>query len=280
MQDNTPNETSTPEINRSALYLRGVRKSFRQTDALRDFTLDFLRNQWYFIIGGNGSGKTTLLKVISGEIKTEKGDVYYYDLKAYQSENINKLSQYQRSRFMYYVDQNSADNLVGSMTIYENMALLNNNKFLPGLGPYKTREMTDRVKEVLWPFGLGLELRLNEQVRHLSGGERQCIVAAKVMLSNPEILLMDEFTSSLDHKISPLVMNALKDFTIKNEITVIVVTHDFSSIEKYCDKLILLESGRIAGFYDSKKNSLSEEFVKKEFTHVVIDKKRSSYRFF
>ena len=280
MHDNTLNETSTTEIDRSALYLRGVRKSFRQTDALRDFTLDFLRNQWYFIIGGNGSGKSTLLKVISGEIKPEKGDVNYYDLKAYQSENINKLSQYQRSRFMYYVDQNSADNLVGSMTIYENMALLNNNKFLPGLGPYKTREMTDRVKEVLWPFGLGLELRLNEQVRHLSGGERQCIVAAKVMLSNPEILLMDEFTSSLDHKISPLVMNALKDFTIKNEITVIVVTHDFSSIEKYCDKLILLESGRIAGFYDSKKNSLSEEFVKKEFTHVVIDKKRSSYRFF
>jgi putative tryptophan/tyrosine transport system ATP-binding protein len=280
MHDNTLNETSTTEIDRSALYLGGVRKSFRQTDALRDFTLDFLRNQWYFIIGGNGSGKSTLLKVISGEIKPEKGDVNYFDLKAYQSENINKLSQYQRARFMYYVDQNSADNLVGSMTIYENMALLHNNKFLPGLGPYKTREMTDRVKEVLWPFGLGLELRLNEQVRHLSGGERQCIVAAKVMLSHPEILLMDEFTSSLDHKISPLVMNALKDFTIKNKITVIVVTHDFSSIEKYCDKLILLENGRIAGFYDSKKKLLSEKFVKKEFTHVVIDKKRSSYRFF
>jgi putative ABC transport system ATP-binding protein len=226
------------------LELKNIHISFNKNtdneiDALNNINLEFHEHEWSYIIGGNGSGKSTLLKIINKELIPDKGEVRFNSYKPYD---------------ILFIDQNTIKNLIPSMTVYENLIFaLKNHGMSPNLRLFEKKTYKEIVIGKLKEFNIGLEKRINEQVKFLSGGEQQIIVASRIMLSNPKILLMDEFTSSLDQKWAPFILEKLKKFITKNNIMVIAVTHDYSQIQNIGDRLIMLKNGRV--FADKNKDS-------------------------
>ncbi len=226
------------------LELKNINISFNKNteneiDALSNVNLEFHEHEWSYIIGGNGSGKSTLLKIINKELIPDNGEL--------------KFNSYKPSDVLF-IDQTTIRNLVPSMTVYENLIFaLKSNGMHPNFRLFKNKNYKETVIEKLKEFNIRLEKRINEQVKFLSGGEQQIIVASRIMLSNPRILLMDEFTSSLDQKWAPFILEKLKKYVKENNIMVLAVTHDYSQIHNIGDRLIMLKNGKV--FADKNKDS-------------------------
>jgi|WetSurMetagenome_2_1015567.scaffolds.fasta_scaffold79633_2 putative tryptophan/tyrosine transport system ATP-binding protein len=231
-----------------------------EIEALKGISIQLKEGQWTYIIGSNGSGKSTLLKILTQELIPDSGSVIFsFGNSTFSSLFSKRIYNYYISSMDFkksdlsYVDQKTSNNLVPSMTIYENLIFgLRNDGMYPNLRFYKQKKFRTRVVNVLKEFDIGLEKRLNEQVKFLSGGEQQIIVAARIMLSSPKVLLMDEFTSSLDQKWAPFILKKLKKFVLEQNIMVLAVTHDYSQINNIGDRIIMLKSGRI--FADKSKD--------------------------
>lgn len=216
-------------------------------EVLREVSLTFSENEWTFVIGGNGSGKTTLLKIINQSYMPDEGEIVYSDM------SLNDI---------LYIEQATFKNIVPSMTIYENLVFgLKNEGMLPNLGCYHKKAYKEKIINVLRVFELGLENRLNEQVRFLSGGEQQIIVASRIMLSSPKVLLMDEFTSALDQKWAPFILKKLREFTQNNNIIVIAITHDYSQIDHIGDRVILLKNKTIRKDITTKEHLFTKDYI-------------------
>jgi putative ABC transport system ATP-binding protein len=228
------------------LELKNISKTFNkktenEVNALSDVSVDFYPNEWTYIIGGNGSGKSTLLNAISGELKIDAGHISFHSC------SLNDIC---------FVEQITSKNLIPSMSIYENLVFgLKQDGMCFNLNPYRQKKYKERIVRILSDFNLGLEYRLNEQVRFLSGGEQQIIVASRILLSNPKILLMDEFTSALDQKWSSFILKKLKDYAEKNKTMILAVTHDYSQIENIGNRLVMMKNGSIIA--DMKDNSFN-----------------------
>lgn len=214
---------------------------------LESLSLSFHENEWTFIIGGNGCGKSTLLKIVNKNIVPNKGNIIYQGV---MPEDI------------LLVDQTTMNNLIPSMTIYENLVFAFKDKSgMSALKFYHSKAHKHKVFDMLSTFGLGLENRLNEQVRFLSGGEQQIIVASRIMLSKPKFLLMDEFTSALDQKWGPFILSKLKSFAVENGISVLAVTHDYNQIEYIGDRVILLKDGVVSKDVRSSNQMLNRDYI-------------------
>jgi putative ABC transport system ATP-binding protein len=241
------------------IELKNINKTFNknaenEVKALNEITIAFNPKEWTYIIGGNGSGKSTLLKIINQELTPDKGELFF--------------NEYTKND-LFFVDQTTLKNLVPAMSIYENLIFgLRNEGIFPNLNFYTQKKYKQKIIDILKDFNLGLENRLDEQVRFLSGGEQQIIVAARILLSKSKILLMDEFTSSLDQKWAPFILQKLKNNVIANNIMVIAVTHDFSQIESIGDRVIMLKNGRI--IEDVKQNTFN--FTTKSILNLFYEK--------
>ena len=209
--------------------------------ALDNISTEFHAGEWVYVIGGNGSGKSTLLKSIIGELKIDSGKI-----------NFNNCLPDD----IVFVDQATSKNLIPSMSIYENLIFgFKNAGVLPNLKFYKQNKYKEQIINVLAEFSLGLEKRLDEQVRFLSGGEQQIIVASRILLSSPKIIFMDEFSANLDQKWAPFILKKLKEYSLNNNIITIAVTHDFSQIENIGNRLVVMRNGKI--IEDKKENTFN-----------------------
>lgn len=216
--------------------LKNVSKSYangadRVIPAVNAVSLEFYANEWTYVVGGNGSGKTTLLKLLSGDLLPDAGEVLYGDT-ARQS--------------LVFIEQGTAPNLVPSMTVYENLLLARaDSRHLSKLRWYRRKALHEQFAHVLSPLGLGLDARLNAQVGTLSGGQQQAIVAAEVLLTQPKLVLLDEFTTALDKKVAPIILRALEEHVRKSDAAIVAVTHDYHVIESNADRVIILDNGRV-----------------------------------
>lgn len=223
------------------------KQALNPIEVLKSVSLSFDKNEWTFIIGGNGSGKSTLLKVINQGITPDNGSVIYRDLLPQD---------------VLLVDQATVNNVIPAMTIYENLVFaFSYGNTTPTLRFYRSTTFKRKIMDVLSEFNLGLESRLDEQVRFLSGGEQQIIVASRIMLCKPKFLLMDEFTSALDQKWGPFILNKLKSFATDNEISIIAVTHDYNQIEPVGDRVLLLKDGLIFKDVSSSEEILTRNYI-------------------
>ena len=218
------------------LRLEDVTKRFfpgttNEVVALDKISFEIYAGEWLYVLGGNGCGKSTLLRAISGECHPEEGRVILKD---------NGRSA------IHFVESGSHQDLIPSMTIYENLMLVNtDHSRIPRLRNFHNKNHEIRFMEVLGMFCMGLEKRLSDQLVSLSGGQQQAVVAAKALLSSPTILLLDEFTSALDKKAAPIILRILRDHCRTNGITVIAVTHDYHWIDDTADRVVLMEAGKV-----------------------------------
>ena len=184
------------------------------------------------IMGRSGCGKTTLLKVLGMLDKPEKGTVFYKgkDTKEIYGTELAKIRRTELS----FIFQDFC--LMDSLSIKDNI-------LLPRILDEAEIEESKKICENLTKK-FNINKLLNKKPYELSGGEKQRVAICRALINNPQIILADEPTGNLDSNSSEVVMRTLESINGEMGKTILFVSHDLSSIGKYCDRVVLLNKGR------------------------------------
>lgn len=229
---------STPSDATPALRLEGVRKVYGMADtevvALDDVNLTVDSNEMVALVGPSGSGKTTLCSIAGGILSATDGTVVV------GGEDITDASEREltsfRQRSVGFVFQSV--NLVPFLTARENLLVVDELGRRTGAA---ARERADQLLE-----DLGLADRAKSLPAQLSGGERQRVAIGRALMNEPELVLFDEPTSSLDTKLGEQVMELIRSEMKSRGTAAIVVTHD-ERITHFCDRSVHIVDGHLDG---------------------------------
>ena len=206
--------------------------------ALRGISIDFPETGMVMILGKSGCGKSTLMNMLGGLDRPTSGDVYINGVP-FSSLSSKKLDDY-RNTYVGFVFQNF--NIIENRSVYENIEL--------ALKLQNYRSDFESIDEALTSVGLaGLGYRKPSE---LSGGQRQRVAIARALVKQPEVILADEPSGSLDSVTGDDLFVALKK--ISKSRLVIVVTHDNEIAYKYGDRIIFMSDGAITGDIDRIKH--------------------------
>ncbi len=208
--------------------------SFRygsRTEVFKNFNAVFKKNQTTAIVGESGSGKTTLISLLQNLYPIKDGKIYIGDYDA---------------NFIHY---KSLRNIIGvipqqlnlfSGNIIENIAL---GEIFPNMQRVLDLSKQLGINEFVEKLPNGFETQIGENGAMLSGGQKQRIAIARALYKNPEILLMDEATSSLDTKSEQIVKDVIDNFKFQGK-TIIIIAHRLSTIAN-TDEILVMENGTI-----------------------------------
>jgi len=224
------------EPTESIYVLNSVTKTYGKgrlaVKALDEVSFNVRCGEFLVIMGPSGSGKTTLLNILGLLDKPTQGKVFFLgkDVSRLNDAEASKI----RAKHIGFVFQTF--NLIPWLTALENVEIA---LAIAGYPFYKRRR---RARELLEAVGLGG--RLHHRPTELSGGEQQRVAIARALANNPEVILADEPTGNLDSKSGEVVINILKELSLKQNRTVIVATHN-PRIAKVADRIIYLHDGKI-----------------------------------
>lgn len=238
------------------LKINNLFKTFnRLTDheiqVFNGFNLEIEKNKCTAIIGSNGCGKSTLLNMIAGSIMLDNGQIILED------KNIGSLKEEKRSVHIGRVYQNPSMGVSPSLTILENMSLADKKSENFTLRKLVKKNRIPEYIKLLKELDLGLETKLNTQVKFLSGGQRQSLSLVMATMKHPDLLLLDEHTAALDPKTSFVVMEKTKEIIEKHNMTTIMISHNMKDAIDYSDRVIMLDKGEI--ILDRESKSITEE---------------------
>ncbi len=250
------------------IELRHINKEFvvkkQRVQALQDVSLTINDGDIFGIIGFSGAGKSTLLRMVNALETPTSGEVLIDDV------NINLLShnelrQVRKGIGMVF----QSFNLLNSKTVYDNIAIpLRLNKVASDV-------IDKRVKELL-EF-VNLPDKANAYPTQLSGGQKQRVGIARALATNPSILLCDEATSALDPETTEAILELLKRINREFNITVLVVTHEIHVIKEICNRVAVMEHGRVVetgsvlDVFSKPKESITKRFVQTVIPERIPD---------
>lgn len=214
------------------IKIKSLKKSYdnNQIKALNGIDLEIKEGEFVAIMGPSGSGKSTLLNMIGALDRADEGSVEVAGIDLFKAKNLNEF----RSREIGFVFQ--MHNLIPNLTVIENVEIPMYET------PLSSDEMYKRALELL--EAVGLKNKINQRPTKLSGGERQRVAIARALVNSPSIILADEPTGALDSKNGEIILNLLKDLHQKENVTVIVVTHE-PSVGEMAERIIKVFDGRI-----------------------------------
>ncbi|MEB5686744.1 methionine ABC transporter ATP-binding protein [Mammaliicoccus lentus] len=222
--------------------LENVSKKYRGKFAVENLSFSVASGSITGIVGKSGSGKTTLLKLLNFIEKPTEGKIIFdeQDINKLSKKVIRKYKERIGMVFQHY-------NLLNNLNVYQNIAL-----------PLKiiNAENEDRVKELI-QF-VGLEDKMDDYPSKLSGGEKQRVALARSLVRNPDILLCDEATSSLDENNTEEIIKMLKKINKEYSITIIFVTHELSVVKQLCEEVFVMEDGQLLDIIENKNKSIEK----------------------
>ena len=190
-------------------------------------SFDINEGEFVVILGPSGAGKSTLLNIIGGMDNASEGSINVFG-KEIVGLNEDELTKYRREDigfvFQFY-------NLIPNLTVLENVELA-------GQIVKRPKKATDILKLV------GLEHRMDNFPSQISGGEQQRVAIARAIAKNPKLLLCDEPTGALDYKTGKNILNILKDYSVDEKKTVVIIIHN-SSIAEAADKVIEIYDAKV-----------------------------------
>ncbi len=220
------------------IKIKRVKKSCREKDILDIEEFSVYKNKFNFLVGGNGSGKTTLLNILSLIDQKYEGEIYYKgQLLSKDEENLEfrrNFSVIWQEPYLYRGD------------VFYNIALPLK------LRGYSSAEIDDLVKDMA--VKIEIEDLLNQSAHTLSGGERQKVSIARALITEPEILFVDEATTNLDEESIHFFNSHFADL-VTDEMTVLMVSHDRRQIKELADYITLLRQGKI--IFSEKRNNFN-----------------------
>ena len=200
-----------------------------QVKALDDVSLSVEKGEFVAIVGASGSGKSTLLHLLGGVDRPTSGKVYINGTDIFAM-NDDELAIFRRRQvgiiYQFY-------NLIPILNVEENMAI--------------PMELDGRKVEKAQMDDMLLRLGLTERRTHLpnelSGGQQQRILLARALVNRPRLLILDEPSSGMDEKSTEHFYRLLKHINQKDNVTILMVTHDRKRLEPFADDIWLLEEG-------------------------------------
>jgi putative ABC transport system ATP-binding protein len=238
------------------LNIKNLSKSFNigtenEINVFENFNIHINKGECTGILGANGCGKSTLFNLISGVLCTNDGDIIL------NGKNINNLKENERAQYIGRVYQDPSRGVSPSLTILENISLSDKKCQRYTLKNLINKNKIDLYKENLKSLDLGLENKLDTEVKYLSGGQRQSLSLLMATLNKPELLLLDEHTAALDPKTSRLIMEKTQDLIKIHSITTMMISHNVKDAIRYSDRIIMLDKGKIV--LDVKKGDITEK---------------------
>lgn len=228
----------------SVIRVKNLCVSRDGNSVLKNINFEIERGDYIGIAGPNGAGKTTLVKSLLGILDIKKGDIEIMGKSLKDFTDWDKLN---------YVPQ-SLDSF--------NMAIPATAKEVVETGAVKcSKEDLQRVFDIV-----DMERLQDKPFSELSGGQKQKVFLARALVSKPEILILDEPTSSLDPKMRSDFYNLLNELNAGG-ITILLVTHDTFNVGKYAQKLMYIDTELL--FFDSFKNFCKSEKMQKRFGNTT-----------
>lgn len=256
-------------------FVKEYESNGQKIRALDGINLEIESGDIYGIIGYSGAGKSTLIRGINGIEKPTEGTITVGEQKVNEL-STKSLREFRKKTGMIF----QHFNLMPSRTVFENVALpLKKSDLSSGEKKRRVDELLDYV---------GLLDKSNVYPAQLSGGQKQRVSIARALAHNPEILLCDEATSALDPQTTLSILSLLKRLNQTLGITIVLITHEMSVIKEICNKVAIIDAGKILEQGDvfdvfTKPNySLTREFIEttsnlakvKDVIKVYIEKKQ------
>lgn len=210
-----------------------------ETRALRGIDLALAEGEFVTLIGSNGAGKSTLLAVLTGDVRPEQGTVRI------DGRDVTAWPAPQRAPLMGRVFQDPRGGTCEALSIAENLAIARRRGARRGWRPALDRAGRAFFRERLASLGLGLEQRLDEPVRALSGGQRQALSLLMATLAPARLLLLDEHTAALDPRTAAFVLELTDRLVTTHRLTTLMVTHAMRQALDHGGRTVMLHEGRV-----------------------------------
>ena len=233
-----------------SIEVNNLFKYYGQQAAVNDVSFSVKQGEILGFLGPNGAGKSTTMKIITGFIPSHSGEVTVCGLKV----DVDNL---EARKLIGYLPENNP--------LYLDMYVKEYLEFVGGI--YKIKKVKSRVNEMIDAVGLGIEQ--NKKIGALSKGYRQRVGLAQAIIHDPKVLILDEPTSGLDPNQLVEIRELIR--TIGQQKTVMFSTHIMQEAEAICDRLVIINKGRIVA--NEKALSLQEKNEEQtsyiEFDQVV-----------
>ncbi len=224
--------------------LQNVYKTYRndgkEFEALKNVSLEVGEGEIFGIIGMSGAGKSTLVRTLNRLENVSGGRVTFY------GKNLAELKPAELRKVRHSISMIfQGFNLLNQRTVIQNVEL---SMRILGIGRAERRKKALEMLEIV-----GLADKANEFPARLSGGQKQRVAIARALAVDPKVLLCDEATSALDPKITGEILDLLKKINEERSLTIVIITHEMSVVEKICDKVAIIDDGELAEVGDVKE---------------------------
>ena len=242
--------SAQPEPTTPALEVRGVTKRFGALVVLRGIDLTLHEGEVLGLVGDNGAGKSTLVKILSGFHQQDGGDVLI------GGEEVRFHSvQAARSRGIETVYQDLA--LIPQLPVYQNLFLGHERTKMGPLRFLDKRAMRELSRQYLDEIHVRIP-NVNAEAEQLSGGQRQAVAVARAVRAAPKILLLDEPLAAMGARESRLIIDLVKDLATSGRVSIIVIDHNYAHLFELCDRINVMQGGRITRDQPVHETSLEE----------------------
>ncbi len=240
-----------------SIKVNDIHFSYNIEPVLKEISLAFGKGNLYGILGPNGCGKTTFLNIVGRLLKQNYGDILVNEI------NLDNMTIKEIAKTLAYVQQ-KAETLDFNFSV-EEIVLMGRYSYIDRFSR-ESEEDHKVVNNIL--KDLNLEELRDREYNKLSGGEQQKVMIARAIAQQTKIILLDEPTSHLDINYKLEFMELFQKFVQKG-ILILIVLHDLNLAAQFCDKIILLNNGKIHAFGDVSE-TITEQNVKEVYNVDVI----------
>jgi simple sugar transport system ATP-binding protein len=244
-----------------------IGKRFGAITALVDVNLRLAQGEVLGLIGDNGAGKSTLLKILCGFQPPSSGRIVLNG-----DEVAFKSVDHARSLGIEAVYQDLA--LVNELSVFHNMYL---NREIVRWPLLSNRAMKRDAAAHLKDMGVSIP-SVNLPVARLSGGQRQAIAVARSVYSDAKILLLDEPLAAMGAKEGAMILDLVRDLKQRGDVSIIIIAHNYAQVLEVCDRVNLLQEGRITLDKRAEETSVQEltDMVVAEYRRALEERQRSA----
>jgi ABC-type sugar transport system ATPase subunit len=268
VQPATPGHTSPADGDgQMLLRLRGIGKDFGPVEALVGIDLDIPAGQVTALVGDNGAGKSTLIKAIAGIWAPSSGEIIW------QGKPVHFRSP-----------RDATD--AGIATVYQDLALCDNLDIVANMqlgheprshGLIDEVTMEQAAKRTLQGLQVTSVHNIRQPAGSLSGGQRQAIAVARSVYSDAKILLLDEPLAAMGVKEGAIILDLVNRLKKQGNVSIIIIAHNYGQVLEVCDRVNLLQGGRITLDKLSSQTSAQEltDMVVAEYRKALLERQRA-----
>ena len=233
------------------IQIKNLTKTFKNNYAVNKINFDIEKNKTVGLLGPNGCGKTTSIGMILGLIEPSEGEIII---------DSKNLQSFKRDEILARINFASPYiELPKKLTVKQNLEVYGRL--------YGVKNLNNRINEI--SEDLNIKDFFEKQTGELSSGQKNRVSLAKSLINKPEILLLDEPTASLDPDIGDFIRSYIQEYKSKNQVTILLASHNMNEVERLCDSIIMMKKGKIIDRGTCKeiikkhgRDNLEETFLK------------------